>query len=126
MVLNSPQNDAVRLPSLPEIDFQKFIGMEEPMVYRFLDVNLLEKDSLESKHARHHLGIGMPEVRAIQKRNRTSTMRDMIGWYQNSASAIGEQQTQLELQKSICSSQRTIKLVAIIVLAAAKLGIDLK
>lgn len=32
-------------------------------------MTLLEKDVVESKQARHHLGLGMPEARAINKRN---------------------------------------------------------
>jgi len=34
-----------------------------------MDINLLEKDVSESKQARHHLGLGMPEARALFKRN---------------------------------------------------------
>lgn len=56
------------LPALPPIDLQKYFGMEGPLVERFLDVSLVEKDLLESKHARHHLGLGMPEARALLKR----------------------------------------------------------
>ena len=43
--------------------------MEIPLVEKYIDVNLVEKDQLDSKQARYHLGLGMPEARALQKRN---------------------------------------------------------
>ena len=92
------------MPPLPDIDINKYAGQEIPILERFLDVNLLEKDVLESKHARHHLGLGMPEARAIQKRNGPSTMRELVEWYRASSSRIGVNETHIELQKAICSS----------------------
>jgi hypothetical protein len=59
------QKEQMALPSLPQIDVTKFKGQEMPLIERFMDVSLVEKDVLESKHARHHLGLGMPEARAI-------------------------------------------------------------
>ena len=37
------------LPALPEVDIEKYYGMEQPVLERFLDVSLLEKDVTESK-----------------------------------------------------------------------------
>ncbi|CDW81565.1 soss complex subunit b1 [Stylonychia lemnae] len=116
------QDQQVQLPPLPDIDINKFAGQEIPILERFLDVNLLEKDTLESKHARHHLGLGMPEVRAIQKRNNASTMREIIEWYRQHSSSNGQYETHLELQRSICSSQLTTKMISLILLTGHGLG----
>ncbi len=57
---------------------------------RFLDVTLLEKDVIESKQVRHHLGLGMPEARAINKRNQATSFREFINWYRLYSQAHGE------------------------------------
>lgn len=75
----------------------KFAGAEQAILERFLDVNLLDKSSLESKHARHHLGIGMPEARALQKRNNSSTMRELVEWYREHSSHEDQLETHGEL-----------------------------
>ena len=79
------------------IDLQKFAGSEQAIIERFLDVSLVDKGHLESKQARHHLGLGMPEARALMKRNQTTTFRDIIGWYLSHSQANGEKETQNEL-----------------------------
>jgi hypothetical protein len=50
------------------VDLDDFAGQERVMVDKYLDVDLLNKDFVDSKNARANLGIGMPEVRAIHKR----------------------------------------------------------
>ena len=60
---------------MPPIDLEKYSGSQTPIVERFLDVTLLEKYVIESKQARHHLGLGMPEARAINKRNQATSFR---------------------------------------------------
>jgi hypothetical protein len=87
-----------------------------------LDVSLLEKDAVESKQARHHLGLGMPEARAIHKRNQTSTFREVINWYRSYSQMQGDKEAQNELQRAICSSQITAKIVALIILAGRDIG----
>lgn len=85
-------------------------------------MTLLEKDVVESKQARHHLGLGMPEARAINKRNQTTTFRELINWYSVYSQTQGEKEAQMELQRAICSSQITAKIVALIILTARDLG----
>ena len=113
------------LPQLPPIDLGKFSGQQTPIIERFLDVSLLEKDVIESKQARHHLGLGMPEARAIHKRNQTSTIRELINWYRSYSQMQGEKEAQMELQRAICSSQITAKIVALIILTARDLGYNI-
>eukprot|EP00347_Sterkiella_histriomuscorum_P016569 403352695 len=118
----SQQDNQVNLPPLPDIDINKYAGQELPIIERFLDVSLIDKDQLESKHARHHLGLGMPEARAIFKRNGVQTMREIIEWYKNSCQQNGQGETQIEVQRSICSSQLTCKIISLILLTGHALG----
>ena len=106
----------VQLPVMPPIDIYKYSGSELPIIERFIDTNLVEKDLPESKQARHHLGLGMPEARALLKRHHVKTFREIIQWYSNNKEIQGEKETQNELQKVICSSQITAKIIAIIIL----------
>ena len=82
-----------------------------------MDVSFVEKDLPESKQARHHLGLGMPEARALQKRCGVSTFRELARWYLTLTQHVGDAQAQSELQKVVCSSAVTVKLVALILLA---------
>ena len=97
-------DQAVQLPSMPPIDIYKYSGSEQAVIERFIDTNLVEKDLPESKQARHHLGLGMPEARALLKRHQIQTFREIIQWYMNMKERQGERETQIELQKVICSS----------------------
>ena len=110
---------------MPPIDLGKYSGSQTPIVERFLDVTLLEKDVIESKQARHHLGLGMPEARAINKRNQATSFREFINWYRLYSQAHGEKEAQNELQRAICSSQITAKIVALIILTARDIGYNL-
>lgn len=53
---------------ISDVELGDFEGQERPLVNKYLDIDLLDKDSADSKNARSQLGIGMPEVRAIHKR----------------------------------------------------------
>jgi len=75
------QQAPVSLPSLPQVEVEKYAGQEAPLVERYMDVSFVEKDLPESKQARHHLGLGMPEARALQKRCGVSSFRDLCRWY---------------------------------------------
>ena len=66
-----------------------YIGQEEVIVTKFLEVDLLDKVSTDSKSLRHYLNIGMPEARAIGKRCYIRTVREWIAWYWQSTKSIG-------------------------------------
>jgi hypothetical protein len=74
---------------------------------------LLNKEISDSKNARISLGIGMPEVRAINKRMKlpkhlggghAKTFREYIEWYRHSCQMMGSYGAHVDLQKSVCSS----------------------
>ena len=73
----------------------------------------------------------MPEVRAIHKRmklpkhkggSNIKTFREYIEWYRSACELVGSYGAHVDLQKCVCSSQRTAKLIALIRLAAIQLG----
>ena len=75
----------------------------------------------------------MPEVRAIQKRMKLApnvehsggfvkTFREYIMWYRAACQRIGSYGAHVDLQKCVCSSQRTAKIIGLIRLAAIKMG----
>ena len=63
---------------MSKIDLNMYRGQETDIVAKYLDVDLMNKDALDSKNARFALGIGMPEARAINKRTngKCATFRD--------------------------------------------------
>lgn len=85
----------------PQVD--QFRGHEKILVEKYIDVDLLDKDSYEAKSARFQLGLGMPELRAFNKRSNCQTFREHLDWYQKSILAQGTDATNNELQKAICS-----------------------
>ena len=102
------------------------------MVSKYLDIDLLDKDLADAKNARNHLGIGMPEVRAIHKRMKLASnspqggniqsFREYIEWYRQACQQVGSYGAHVDLQKCVCSSQRTAKLIALMRLAAIMMG----
>ena len=59
----------------PKIDISEYQGQEADLVNKYSDVNLMDKDSFEARQARFHLGIGMPEARALLKRSNVGSFR---------------------------------------------------
>lgn len=55
-----------------ELNLSAYEGQQDNLVRKYLHADLLDKDNADSKAARHALGIGMPEVRAIHKRMKLS------------------------------------------------------
>ena len=118
-------------PVISEVDLADYDGQERQLVQRYLDADLLNKDLTDSKNARSSLGIGMPEVRAIHKRMKLpkyqggahiKTFREYIEWYRSACEIAGSYGAHVDLQKCVCSSQRTAKIIALIRLAAIQLG----
>ena len=73
---------------------------------KYLDADLLDKDNLLSKQARTALGIGMPEVRAIQHRMKLPkfhggmhcrSVRDYIDWYRQACKVNGSYGAHVDL-----------------------------
>lgn len=96
-----------------------------------MDTDLLNKDIGEAKAARERLGVGMPEVRAIHKRMKLpaqqggthiKTFREYMIWYRHACQNVGSYSAHVDLQKCICSSQITSKVIALIRLAAISQG----
>ena len=52
-------------PTIIQVDVDAYRGHEKLLVEKYLDVDLLDKESYESKSARFQLGLGMPELRAF-------------------------------------------------------------
>ena len=51
-----------------KLDLDQYSGHEKMLVEKYMDTDLLDKDSHDSKSARFQLGLGMPELRAFHKR----------------------------------------------------------
>ena len=74
----------------------------------------------------------MPEVRALNKRMKIQrpqggssfikSFYDYINWYRIACKMTGSYTAYVDLQKCICSGQRTNKVVALIRLAAIQIG----
>lgn len=94
------------------MDLGDYEGQEKILVAKYLDADLLNKDTGASKQARNLLGIGMPEVRAIHKRMKLSqhtqagvkTFREFIHWYRSACKMVGSYGAHVDLQKCVCSS----------------------
>lgn len=48
-----------------KVDLKNYSGHERLLVDKYLDTDLLDKESYDSKSARFQLGLGMPELRAF-------------------------------------------------------------
>ena len=59
----------------PSVNPNDYAGQEQDLVSRYADVNLMDKDSFESRQARFQMGIGMPEARALLKRANGGSFR---------------------------------------------------
>jgi len=92
-------------PIISDVDLGEFEGQEKILVAKYLDADLLDKDSADSKNARNYLGIGMPEVRAIHKRMKLSqhtkagvkTLREYMHWYRTACKMIGSYGAHVDL-----------------------------
>lgn len=72
---------AVQVQTNIQVDLKSYIGHERLLVDKYLDTDLLDKESFESKQARFQMGLGMIEIRPYYKQTNCLTFRDHIAWY---------------------------------------------
>ena len=64
-----------------QVNPKEYKGQEQELVAKYADVNLMDKDSIESRQARNQMGIGMPEARALLKRSNGGSFRQQVEWF---------------------------------------------
>ena len=52
-------------------------------------------------------------------------MRELVEWYREWSNSRGDYETHMELQRAVCSSQLTAKLIAMVVLTGQGLGYNI-
>ena len=61
-----------------------YSGQETDLATKYAEVNLMDKDSFESRQARFQMGIGMPEARALLKRTNGGSFKQQVEWFAES------------------------------------------
>lgn len=120
---NLSKRTNANLPALPAIRPSDFKGMEKAILGGYMDSDISDKSANESKKARHYLGIGMPEAKSLVKVSGVSTVRSIVSWYFNECKESGTQPTNETVQYAICSSNRTVKVISLLILIGRACGL---
>ena len=83
---------------MQSVNPSEYAGQEQDLVKKYSDVNLMDKDSFDSRQARFQMGIGMPEARALLKRTNGGSFRQQVEWFAETCANSGQSQAFSEVK----------------------------
>jgi len=100
-----------------KIDVRQYAGHEDLLYAKYMDIDIADKVSNDSKMVRNLLGIGGMEAGALKKATEKNTLRELIDWYSSTKDYI---KLYSILLYGIMSSKRADKIMCILHLIATQ------